>query len=252
MDWKEWKSGVYFLHLIDLDTRFSLAAVIYDTKPETIVHKVMTVWLGSGLGAPRKLLTDNGGEFANKEFRDMAENLNVEVCNTPGMSPWSNSLCERNHAIVDDCVMKMLADNPGLDLDIALCWAFHAKNSLQILHGWSPYQLVFGSNPNLPSVLIDLPPAFIEGTTISEVFGKHLNALHLGRRAFIKAEASDRIRRALKSQIRTSSNTVYENGDLHVVYYQREKKWKGPGKVLGQDGKVVFVRHGCVYVKVHP
>lgn len=38
------------------------------------------------------------------------------------------------------------------------------------------------------------------------------------------------------------------------MYYKRDdsNKWKGPGKVLGQDGKVVFVRHGSVYVRVHP
>ena len=27
-------------------------------------------------------------------------------------------------------------------------------------------------------------------------------------------------------------------------------KWKGPGIVIGQDGKAVFVRHGSVYVRV--
>ena len=36
------------------------------------------------------------------------------------------------------------------------------------------------------------------------------------------------------------------------VYYKRpgNKEWKGPGRVIGQDGKIVFVRHGVV-VRVH-
>ena len=29
-------------------------------------------------------------------------------------------------------------------------------------------------------------------------------------------------------------------------------KWKGPGIVIGQDGKVVFIRYGSVYVRVSP
>ena len=42
------------------------------------------------------------------------------------------------------------------------------------------------------------------------------------------------------------------NGDL--VFYKREgrEKWLGPGKVVFQDGKVVFVRHGSVFVRVSP
>ena len=38
------------------------------------------------------------------------------------------------------------------------------------------------------------------------------------------------------------------------MFYQRasSKEWKGPGTVLGQDGAVVFVRHGGTYVRVHP
>jgi hypothetical protein len=37
------------------------------------------------------------------------------------------------------------------------------------------------------------------------------------------------------------------------VYYKRpdSKEWKGPGVVIGQDGVVVFVRHGGLCVRVH-
>ena len=102
-----------------------------------------------------------------------------------------------------------------IDVDIALTWACHMKNSLQMVHGYSLYQLVFGRNPNLPSVPVDPPPA-LEGTTISTMFGKHLNALHASRQAFIKAEISERIHHALRHQVRPSAN--FQVGDL--VYYK--------------------------------
>ena len=37
------------------------------------------------------------------------------------------------------------------------------------------------------------------------------------------------------------------------VYYKRpdNEEWKGPGRIIGQDGKIVFVRHGGVVVRVH-
>lgn len=43
-------------------------------------------------------------------------------------------------------------------------WALMAKNTMQNVHGYSPYQLDFGQNPNLPSVLTDKPAA-LEGAT---------------------------------------------------------------------------------------
>ena len=131
-----------------------------------------------------------------------------------------------------------------MNLELALVWATSVKNSLQIVSGWSPYQSVFAVNPNLRSVLVDkaLAP---EGTTISEVFAEHLNAFYSARRAFIQAEFSERIPRALKHQIR-SSGEMFEPGD--TVYYKKDDchRWRGPGKIIGQDGTVVFVRHGNI------
>ena len=117
-----------------------------------------------------------------------------------------------------------------------------------MVYGYSPYQLVFGVNPNLPSTLIDKPPA-LKGTTIREMFVKHLNALHAGRRAFVEAETSEQIRKALRHQIR-SLGGQFQTGDK--VYYKSDNdhKWKDPGKVISQDGKISFIRHGNIYVRV--
>ena len=65
----------------------------------------------------------------------------------------------------------------------------------------------------------DTLPA-LEGRTSSEIVAQHLNASHSARKAFIGAETSDKIRRALKHQIRPSRKPFNE-GDL--VYYKREE-----------------------------
>ncbi|CAL4122102.1 unnamed protein product [Meganyctiphanes norvegica] len=236
-------------HLIDMATRFSVSTVIYKKEKQVLIDKIIEKWIGTGLGCPGNFLYDCGGEFANQDFLDMCENLNIHVMNSAAESPFSNGLCERNHAVIDDMVLKMLADQPGCSLEIALSWAVHAKNTFQMVEGFSPYQLVFGRNPKLPSVLHDDPPA-LEGTTTSEIFAKHLNTLVAGRKAFIQAESSSRIRRALKHNIRQVEN-VFENGDN--VYYKRENsnEWKGPGRVIGQDGIVVIIKHGLFTIRAH-
>ena len=92
----------------------------------------MLMWVGCGMGAPKKFLADNGGEFPNEEYRDICDNFNVEVLKTGSQSPWQNGLCERNHAVVDRCLEKILEDKKGIKLDIALAYAINAKNCLQM------------------------------------------------------------------------------------------------------------------------
>ena len=72
----------------------------------------MTLWIGIGFDAPMKFIADNEGEFVNSEYRDVYQNLNIEACNTGSYSPWQNGSCEHNHALVDDCVAKILEENP--------------------------------------------------------------------------------------------------------------------------------------------
>ena len=89
-----------------------------------------------------------------------------------------------------------------------------------------------------------------KGQAFAPCFLHTLNTMHAGRKAFIKAEVSERIRRALRHRIRPSG-VYFEKG--HRVYYKREgkKEWKGPGKVIGRDGKVVILQHGNQTVRAH-
>ena len=64
------------------------------------------------------------------------------------------------------------------------------KNALDNEHGDSPYHLVFGHNPNLPSVLTDKLPA-LEGTTMSEIVGKQIEiAKHYTRQEQLSPEVN--------------------------------------------------------------
>lgn len=250
MDIKVWKSR-YILHMIDMYSRLCVSVFVKSKEPSVIIHTFLKSWVGAGFGVPSKgLLTDNGGEFSNDQFREMASMLGIHVMTTGAESPFQNGLCEKNHGLVDIMLEKLVYDNPTIPLDVLLCWANMAKNSLQNWNGFSSFQLVFGKNPSLPNVITDGLPA-LEGRSHSEVLTMHMNALHSARKAFIESEYSERIRRALRSRVRASEE-VFVPGDS--VYYKREDKvkWLGPAKVIFQDGKVVFLRHGGIMVRASP
>ena len=110
-------------------------------------------------------------------------------------------------------ILKITRDT-NCSVENALVWAISAKNALHNSLGYSSNQLVFGRNPNLPSVLTTKPPALRTSTT-SQLIADHLNALHVARQAFIQSEASKKLKTALQRQTRTATSKMFAIGD-HV------------------------------------
>ena len=247
MDLKSWK-GKYILHMIDMFTRLSVSVFINNKTPSEVAENILMHWIAAGWGVMEGIFFDNGGEFNNEEIREVASILNIRISSTPSESPWSNGLCERNHQITDRMLEILVDENPHLKEKTLLAWANVAKNSLQMWNGFSSYQLVLGKNPNLPNIMTEKLPA-LQGITTSEILKNHLDAMYSARKAFMKCQANELIRRALRHPIRTTDE-VFLPGEH--VFYKRDgsNKWLGPGKVIFQDGRVVFVRHGGTYVRV--
>lgn len=248
MDLKQFKN-VHLLHIVDHATRLSAGAIIRSKKPSVIIQEVFRNWIAI-YGSPEKILSDNGGEFNNPEMRELGEKLNVTIKTTAAESPWSNGLVERHNSIIGAMIDKTVRDI-GCSLELAMSWSIAAHNSLMNVHGFSPFQLVFSRNPTIPCLQNANLPALNNETT-SDIIRKNLEALHAARQAFIASESSEKIRRALQHNVRTSTEQKYVTNDK--VYYKRldSKVWKGPATVLGQDGQQVLVKHGGVYVRVHP
>lgn len=249
MDLKIWGKK-YFLVLVDLYTRYCSAVVIKDKNADTIIQGIFRSWIVL-FGAPGKILSDNGCEFNNSEMRLLGEAFNVKILTTAAESPWSNGVCERLNAVLSGMVRKILADCPDCGVDVALSWAVAARNALSNFSGFSPNQLVFGQNPGIPGAFYDGLPGLERETTPPGIVRNNLNALHAARRAFTQAESSERLKRALCHNVRES-----DPGDMHYgdeVFYKRldSPEWRGPGTIIGKDGKQFLVKHGGMCVRVH-
>ena len=241
--------GIIIIHVIDSFTRFSAAGVLPSKEPKGIITFLFTHWINI-FGPPKQFLTDNGGEFVNKEFDSMCEAFNVTVKRTAAESPWSNGICERYNQVLEEMVNKILED-VNCSMSVAVSWAVCAKNSLSNMHGFSPAQLVFGYTPMLPCVQQDKPPALTE-ESYAKYIEEHLQAMRKSRSAFIHSESSQRIKRALAHNLRSSNDEKYLSGDS--VYFKRENeaRWHGPAHVVGQDGQYVLVKTQSSWIRVHP
>jgi hypothetical protein len=240
MDLKILKNGNYILYMIDVFSRFTVAKIINRKKPEQVIDTLMEKWV-SVFGTPSKFITDNGGEFSNEEMQLAADKLNIIHNTTGANSPWQNGLCERNHATVDNILEALEQDYSNIPLQTLLIWACVAKNSMLMVQGFSPYQIMFGRNPKLPNIITDPLPSW-ENEGISHTLTKHLEAMKATRKAFIESEDSKKLKLALEAKVRTN-NTTHHNGDW--VYFKKAGNdgWHN-GKVVCQDGKVIFIRSG--------
>ena len=241
--------STWFLHMIDEFSRFSVAVIITDKKAETIIQGVVRFWFLK-FGPPRKIHVDNGGEFNNDSFRKLCDQHGIRLLPSPAYSPWSNGTCERHNGIITEMLKKILMDRSDISLSTALDHAVYSKNCLLNKSGFSPYQIVFGKNPRIPGVPDADLPALESKQSMPAIVAKHISLLESSRAAFAKAEASDRIGRALLKNVR-SSEGPFATGES--VFYRREgsSPWQGPATVLAQNGQEVIVKHGGQTVATH-
>ena len=76
MDLKQFQN-VYFIHFIDLFTRYRKAQVVQRKVPQVVVKAFTTEWIAVEMGAPNRVFVDNGGEFDNAIYIEAMEQYNV-------------------------------------------------------------------------------------------------------------------------------------------------------------------------------
>ena len=208
---------------------------------KTIEEVVLAKWVALS-GPPELCHSDRGGEFLNQDLTQLCEYLNVRQTATAAYSPNQIGCNESNHAVVDRMLQKMLMTDPELKPEVALCWAVNAKNSLTTYQGFAP--IVFGENPRLPALYSVGPPGY-EEVTLNRSMAQHINAMHLGREAFMECEADRVLKTALRKRIYVRKEQI--NAGDWVYFKNKSKRWEGPVKITTNDEKLLYaVRAGSL------
>ena len=120
------------------------------TKTAEEVLQVYIDNVYSKFGGSIKILSDNGTEFKNKIFEQVAKELGVVYkLYTPPYHPASNGRIEGFHAFLKACISKHIT--PQLEWDDLVPLACAAYNFIPNEHSKeSPFFLMFGRDPVLP------------------------------------------------------------------------------------------------------
>ena len=220
--------GEYILWIVDLFSKMIKGKYIKNKLPATIIEGIISTWIigdGIGPGHPSKgFWSDNGGEFLNNEVLDFAAAMNVSIKMTSANSPWQNGVVERHHATADIIFEKLIADNPGIDLQEAVNHAAFAKNTDTNQTGFSPIQLMTGTNPKFPG-LAESNPASSNMKGCNK-YMKTLKTMDYARTKMREIDCDSKIKKALGERINPNVERFYRLGDPVFFYDEKKREWK--------------------------
>ena len=84
------KPSLWFLHISDHVTRYSVSWLVRSIKKEFILEKILKHRVAAIFGNPNKFLVGDRGQFANSDFIAFCKNFNIRIYTTATESPWSN------------------------------------------------------------------------------------------------------------------------------------------------------------------
>ena len=217
--------------ITDYMTRFALArAVPRENDAELADTLIQSVFLR--FGAPQEILSDRGKSFRTQFIRRIYDEFKVRHLTSTAYHPQTIGLVERLNRTLS-VMLSMYVNQYHQDWDEWLPYVVFAYNSTrQNSTGYTPYYLLHGFEPRLPSDITDPN----DDTSVAE----HFERLHHAREAAIQATL-----RAQEGQKKQYDRNRYEQefreGDLVWVHRQRgyigqttklRHPYEGPWKIL--------------------
>lgn len=148
----------FLLTIIDHYSRYFEAIPLHNTTSFTIIKALNNYFARFGL--PKIILSDNGSYFISSIFKQFFKQLNIEHRFSSIYFPRSNGVCERTHRSLKQSIASM-CNNTFEWSDRILYFKLHYNNSVHSVTQFTPAQLFFGRDLNLP-MDNNHPPAMVE------------------------------------------------------------------------------------------
>ena len=201
---------------------------------ELIKRTLQEQWV-SWAGYPKQLSVDPAKPNISEAMADLCEANGFQLNMIAGEAHWQLGRVERHggwFAQMPDRVVQDVGVSSQSEFKDSVVHTQCAKNSLINVHGVSPYQLVFGRNPQLPSDLLQIDPDVAASEAIVNYDG-HARSNQIrqsARQSVLACQDSAALRAALRARPRPVK--PFCSGDW--VYCWRSQKWIG-GKLIKGD-----------------
>ena len=186
---------------VDDFSNYIVAIPIKTTSTEDIKNG-LTHHLFTPFGHPKRIRTDEQpGIYNSSEFYEYLTSLDIELQATAVASPFSNGRAERTIGLFKQAARKYFYQYKCLDKwDEHLTYIINAINSSINTYGYTPEQIMFGSNAKTDYVLLDVTH---NTHTPEDTITKIIDQANTAREHYNK-----------KKQKKEESNLTYRNKEL--------------------------------------
>ena len=138
----------YCLVVVDSFSRF---IQIYPVKSTSALHTIeaMENWILT-FAIPQILVYDRGSAFINREVTNWATELGITLAPQTDHSPWANGKVEKQNKPLTQFFGHFLSKNSSNWASLAPEFAFAHNTSVNTATGSTPYEIIFGSKPQIP------------------------------------------------------------------------------------------------------
>lgn len=234
----------YILTIQDDLTKFTQAYAISTHDTKTIANHFVHRFI-CNFGIPTSILTDQGSDFNSNLFKDIAKLFKLKKLTTTAYHPQSNGALERTHGTITD-YLRHYVSGSQTDWDTWLDFAtFSFNTTIHTSTKFTPYELIFGFKPELPSSITKEQP-------FKYTYDDYLDQLKL------KLRESQRIARENLLKSKQMNKEKYDKRinpeDFNIgdkVYLLNEKsklntskklthKYDGPYEILQKNSSVNY------------
>ena len=231
----------YLFTIIDHFTKFAEAIVLTETTTQTLWQVFYVRWVALW-GCPTYLLSDNGPQFAAKDFRSRCEELGIEKIFALPYHPQGNGVIESFHQFLLRAVSAYASQTSWPLVDIVASVLMAYRSTPHPSTSESPYRLMTGLDMVLPHF-----QQWAEYSIETMDSYRRFNLL-----AQVRRECFDRVLRTAAGaralcKGRTTLDPMLAVGDL-VVY------WLNPhevSKLLARFGNLKFAPRWSEPCRIH-
>ena len=149
------EGNTYILTIQDELSRYAVAVALATTDASTVARAFVECFICI-YGIPITILTDCGTNFLSNLFKDVCKLLKIEKTNTTPWHPQSNGYLERSHKTLKAYLRSFVDKDTNWDTLINYAM-FCYNTTVHTSTKFTPYELVFGKKPIIPSSFLQSP-----------------------------------------------------------------------------------------------